>query len=253
MVTSRCLIQCRVERKYLLEDRDVPHFLSSLGPVLSNSEFRKDQGRITSVYFDRPDRVLSRTALSSPSCNMKVRLREYFSPAGVPSSPFVWIEVKDREGATSRKNRFQLHKRLIGGFFRGEVDEGTVLTCQGGAVDPDRVVDAVRRIRGLADGEELVPVGSVSCRRLALEGGNPRARVTLDQDVAYHLPPLTLSLDRESLGVAALEERSSIVEIKFRGRSSPDWCRRGLGNAAPAEYSKFRILSALALCEQRVD
>lgn len=85
MVTSRCLIQCRVERKYLLEDCDVPHFLSSLGPVLSDGDFKQDQGRITSVYLDRPDHLLSRNALSSPSCNVKVRLREYFTSSGVPA------------------------------------------------------------------------------------------------------------------------------------------------------------------------
>jgi hypothetical protein len=258
MLTTQWLIQCRIERKYVLRDGEIDQVRSALRPLLSDPRFRRDQGWITSVYFDRPDGFLTRNALSNPGRNLKVRLREYFTSEGLPDSTFVWIELKDRDGSMSRKNRFQLHKRLVAQFLRGTLDEGVVLTCQGRVSDPAKVVEAVRRIREVAEEGELVPVGAVSCRRAAIEGGEPLARITMDEDVTYHLAPVALydsipSLDRESLGPVALHEPASIVELKFRGSSPPAWSQKVLGKAAPVDYSKFRVLSALAFCEQRVD
>lgn len=258
MIMTQRLIQCRVELKYLLWNHDVVRFLSSLGGALADPSFRRDHGRITTVYFDRDDGLLTRNVLASPERNLKLRLREYFSPAGISSSPLVWIEIKERDGITSRKSRFQLHKRLVRRFVEGTLRETDVLGCQGPRAERGRTVQAVRRARELADGSPLVPVGAVSYRRLALEGGEPGARLTLDQDVTYHRGPFDLyesvaSLERDVLGPPAIQEPSAIVELKFRGTRPPGWCERGLAEARPVEYSKFQVLSAIALSEAGLD
>lgn len=254
---SDTLIQCRIELKYLLWDDEVDALRAALRPLPSDPRFRRDEGRIATVYVDRADGFLARQAVDSPGWNLKLRLREYFTPEGLPSSPFLWVEIKERAGTTSWKSRFQLHKRLVSRFLRGELDEGLVLTCQGAGVPAGKVLGAISRIRDFASGGELVPVGAVTYRRLAIEGGDPLARLSLDEDIAYHLGPLPLDdsnpmLPPGALGPAALEERAAVAELKYRGRSIPGWCAPGLADARASEYSKFQILSALALSEQVV-
>jgi len=258
MIMTQRLIQCRMEHKYVLWSGEVVRFLARLGPVLSDSRFRRDHGWITTVYFDRPDGHLTRKVLACPSRCLKLRLREYFTAEGVPSSPFVWIEIKERDGATSRKSRFQLHKRLVARFLRSDVGDAEILACQGPMADPYKVLGEIRRVRDISDDRELVPVGAVAYRRLALEGGDPVSRLTLDQEVSYHRGPFALyesnpSLERERLGSATHEEKAAIVELKVRGPTSPSWCDAPLRTARPAEYSKFQVLSALSVSERPVD
>jgi hypothetical protein len=236
----------RVELKYLLLEGEAEDLRSRLEGALGDPAFRKEDGWIATVYLDRPDGSLAREALRNPRESLKLRLREYFTPRGVPLSPFVWIEIKERQGWASRKSRFQIPRRSVEPFLGGELDPGEVLSCR---TRPRRALEAARRLREIAGGP-LVPMGAVRYRRLAVEGGSPRARLTIDREVAYHPGPVGLYACGGELEVgapAATEESGGIAELKYAGERPPGWCERALAEHRPSDYSKFLVLAALAL------
>lgn len=226
-MSPTCLMRRRVELKYLLWPDEADAVLARLQEA--TARFPSTDGLIRTVYLDRPDGRLTRTA--GERRNVKLRIRDYFTPEGGSASPSLWVDVKERDGRHSSKQRFRLDRRLLGAFLEGDLDEG--------AVDD---VEAFRRVREVAGGP-LVPVGAVGYRRLAVEGGDPVARVTFDREISYHVGPLDLRLvggTWDGLGTPALEERASILELKYGGGAT--WFEP---DADPVEYSKFNVLSAL--------
>lgn len=242
------LVRERSELKYILAVEDAEEILRRVPPG------ERRDARVTTVYFDRPDGALAREALASPQANLKIRLREYLTPVGEACSPFIWIEVKRREGRTSTKRRFELHKRLVSSFLRGRISEGAILTCQGPFTESDDAVEALEQIREVAGGT-LVPLGVVSYRRTALQA--QQARLTVDRDISYHLGPQHLyeahpSLGLPALGGSAWDEPRAVVEIKFKGAEPPRWCLAALAGFQAQDYSKFVVLARLAFSEAPV-
>jgi SPX domain protein involved in polyphosphate accumulation len=248
------LVRDRTEIKYVLSSEEGRDLLERLRSVRPGPEFERQDGWVTTVYFDRPDLLLTRRAIGSPSANLKVRLREYLTVQDQPKSPFIWVELKERDRQVSRKLRFQLHKRLVRHFLSGEVDLGIILTCQDRA--PGEAVEAVRRIAEVAQGR-LVPVGAVRYRRASLEDRAHEARLTVDRGITYHRERVDLyevwgALNREAAGPAAWEEPGTVAELKYRGEDAPRWCGALLAGAAPADYSKFLVLSQRSASEASV-
>lgn len=246
------LVRRRIELKYLLPPAKTRNLRSAMAADPGH-EFRRIGGWVTTVYFDLPDRRLARAAMERPEENLKLRLREYFDDEGAPCSRFVWMEIKERQGSSSRKNRFRLHKRLVAPFLRGEGDLASILTCQQAGADPSGVCETVQRIHDLA-GDPWTAFGAVRYRRCSLEGGSPAGRLTLDDRISYHLGPIGLydthsALDRRALGPATAEEPAGILEVKHAEESVPGWCRRLVDGREPAEYSKFLMLSRLSFAE----
>lgn len=251
------LVRRRIEQKYLLPAARTRELRTLLTSDALEAGFRRIGGWVSTVYFDLPDRRLARAALERPEENLKLRLREYFDDAGAPCSRFVWIEIKERRGPTSRKHRFRLHKRLVGPFLRGESDLAVILTCQDSEAEIGAVYETVRRIQELGDGSWSV-LGAVRYRRCSIEGGAPAGRVTLDDRISYHLGPLPLYerhdlLDARALGPAVGAESSGVLEMKYAGPPPPAWCGRFVGGSGTAEYSKFLTLSRLAIAEAPVN
>jgi hypothetical protein len=248
------IVRNRVELKYLLGPEEARRLTSRLGPAFRRPGFRAERGWVTTVYLDRPDGELARTALRRPSESVKLRLREYFTPDELPLWPWVWIEIKERLGVASRKSRLRLPNRWVGPFLRGEpLEERWILEAPPGDSDPGALSQAVRRFREVARGP-VTAVGAVRYRRLALEGGTPRTRLTLDEEITYHLDPLNLgegggSIDRDSLGAPTVGEDGAILEVKHPDAGPSRWCLSAVGGRRPVEYSKFRTLAALALSE----
>ena len=247
------LVKRRVELKHVFPAGEGEELRARMRAIRPAFAARRVGGWVTTVYFDLPDRRFTRAALERPETNLKIRLREYFNDDDLPCSPFVWLEIKERDGARSIKSRFQLHKRMVGGFLEGELDLAAVLTCQEGAPDLTRVMESVQRLHDLARGT-LVPVGAVRYLRCSLQGGDPAARLTLDRSVSYHVGPVALydahaALDADALGAPSWRDGAAVVEVKHAGAAPPAWCRAFVGNRPPSEYSKFIHLARLSLAE----
>jgi hypothetical protein len=134
------LVRDRVELKYRVSTSDAEALLERL-PARRTSW-------ITTTYLDTADRRLLRAARRDPRACVKVRLRSYHD------SPLVWVELKERRGERTRKER--------------------VAASRAG------VPDVLRR---LAPGVE-VPVGEVRCRRTSVDSG---VRLTVDQAIVYRV------------------------------------------------------------------
>lgn len=247
------LVKRRVELKHVFpagKGEELRARMRALRPAFAA---RRVGGWVTTVYFDLPDRRFTRAALECPETNLKIRLREYFSDDDLPCSPFVWLEIKERDGSRSNKSRFQLHKRMVGGFLEGELDLAAVLTCQEGAPDLAKVMESVQRLHDLARGT-LAPVGAVRYQRCSLQGGDPAARLTLDRGIAYHVGPVSLydahdALDAASLGAPSWSDGAAVVEVKHGGEAPPAWCRSFVGEQPASDYSKFVQLARLSFAE----
>lgn len=247
------LVKRRTEIKHVFPAAKGEELKARLKTLRPDPVERRTAGWVTTVYFDLPDRRYAREALERPEANLKIRLREYFTEDDAPCSPFVWLEIKERDGAASKKSRFQLHKRMVAGFLDGELDLAALLTCQDPGADLDRVVEAVQRLHELA-GSPLAPMGAVRYRRCSVQGGDPCARLTLDRRISFHPGPAGLyaahaALDAEALGPATWTDGAAVVEVKHHGAAPPAWCRSFVGAAPAVEYSKFLILARLAAAE----
>lgn len=195
---------------------------------------------VKTVYFDRPDRALTRTALESPNRCMKVRTREYLD-----GSPYLWVEVKTRSGAWTRKARFKVDKSSVPQLLDGGMNDPLILPCPCAACVRE-MREASLCLRELGGGK-LVPVGVVSARRRTFGNGDLPVRFTLDQDIAYFRSAANPyegngAPSAPELGEPILTEVDAVLELKHPGRVPP-WCGRVVAGLKPSGYSKFRTLA----------
>ena len=209
---------------------------------------------VTTIYFDTPSRTLLRAAATAPDHNLKVRAKEYYDlhpslaelatdpEQIVHYQPWLWFELKRREGTRTSKRRFRLPKRDVTQFFaEGRVTADAFDLAE--AEEGESLRDVVRICTALA--EPLTAVCLVNYRRLSWQSDDGELRVTFDRSLASYRPPADLwarrqALVRSSLGVPAAQEASGVLEIKRRG-AVPAWladCLERIG-ATPVPFSKF--------------
>ena len=226
---ERGVTKIRIELKYLLGPEETDGILRRM------PEVKQRAYSVTTTYLDRPDRALSRAALTNPHQCTKLRLREYLE-----SGSSLWMEVKSRHGAWTQKERIRLGRDEVGDFLAGSGPALEESPCPGCVENRAETVD---RFREVARGP-LVVVGCIWTRRRTFSADG--IRLSLDQGVTYYAPPEGLydtrnTLPPETLGVPLHREPAAILEVKVDGRV-PAWCRDVVAGLQPAEYSKFRRL-----------
>ena len=209
---------------------------------------------VTTIYFDTPSRALFRAAAATPDDNLKVRAKEYYDlhpslaevapdPAQIVRyQPWLWFELKRREGTRTTKRRFRLPKGDVAQFFaEGQVTADALDLA--GASEGESLRDVVRICRGF--GEPLAAVCLVNYRRLSWQSDAGELRVTFDRGLASFAPPADLwarrhALVRSVLGTPVAQEASGVLEVKRRG-AVPTWLAECLGRigAPPVPFSKF--------------
>lgn len=200
---------------------------------------------VTTIYFDTPSRAHFAAARRDPTHNVKLRAKEYYdvhpslaelatSPSDIiRSQPWLWLELKRREGARSRKLRWRLLKRDAATLFERDAPP---------AAESPEALEIVDYCRGLH--ERLEPSCLVNYRRVAYQDAAAGLRITFDGDIAYFAPPPGLwasePLERKRLGRPRAVEPGTLVEIKSL-RGNPDWLSSALADAGvPAlAFSKF--------------
>ncbi len=224
----------RVEMKYLLPAERLPELLVRVPP------HQREDYRVTTLYFDRPDGSLSRLALEQPYECTKVRARDYLD-----GSPYVWFEVKSRLGQWTRKSRTKVARadltQLLGGLSLsrrlplpegpadGEDDGGETL----------RLLEDVRR-------RELIPIGAVHVLRKTFMLPEVSLRFTLDEGISYYRTPERPYWNQErlvpeSLGPLLQKDTDPVLEMKHAG-TVPSWCLGVVSGLTKSAYSKFRTL-----------
>jgi len=258
----------REETKFLLPLGSVALMMDELDQELPSHRFTGEDANslpdphhfVTTVYFDTATRAQYHAAVTHVDRNVKVRGKEYYDVhpslaevATDPSAllhyqPWLWFELKRREGKKTFKQRVRLPKREVPQFFRRSMAP-SALDSAARVAEPDEVTSG----RSLALFEQfcreleepLIASCIVNYRRLSWQSDDGALRVTLDLNLAFWKPlaelwtleePLTPSV----LGAPSARLDRAVLEVKSRGEP-PAWLERALGRtaAAPSRFSKF--------------
>ena len=219
------LSRSRVETKYGVAAEDVPALLHRIP-----ADEREDYG-VRTLYFDRPDGSLARKALADPLHCTKVRARDY-----VDGSPWIWFEVKTREGRWTRKSRVRLDREEAARWISGAAsDEPTLSPDPEHGSDDD--ADARLFLEEARHGA-LAAVGAVYAARRSFFLRRELVRITLDLEITYHRPPADAF---GLLGPLLWREPEPVLELKHVG-IVPRSCLALVEGLRPSSYSKFRNL-----------
>jgi hypothetical protein len=250
----------REETKYLVVARELATLSRAVSSRLTAHRFTGESANrlpgaqhfVTTIYFDTPSFSYFAAAKSSAQSNVKIRAKEYYdlhpSLAELATDPeqilryqpWLWFELKRREGLTTSKRRFRFPKSAAATLFdenrtpEGLVQSGSELS------DAEFLIGHVR-----AQSERVVPSAIVNYRRLAFQNEDATLRVTIDVGLSFFgVPPdlfrRTRPLSKSELGKPAGVEPRAVIEVK-RLTPLPSWLTQALADAGggAANFSKF--------------
>ena len=204
----------RDETKYLVGGDRLAPLLALLSKHLPQHRFTGEGANllpgawhlVTTIYFDTPARTHYRAAIGDIDHNVKIRAKEYYDlhpslaelatdPADIVRyQPWIWFEMKRRDGARTIKHRFRLPKRDVPACLNGGqvVPEALALPVTG-VVPADSERAGIREIVAYcrALGEPLAATCLVNYRRLSWQQPDGDLRVTLDSELAFYAVPTT--------------------------------------------------------------
>jgi hypothetical protein len=248
----------RDETKYLLAPARAAALQAELARRLPAHRYTGERANtlsgaqhfVTTLYFDTPSHVHLRAALNDPEHNVKLRAKEYYdlhpSLAELATSltqivrdqPWLWLELKRREGQRTHKRRVRLAKADAARLFAADGAAASVLAA--GSDDEREIAQYCAAL-----GEPLAISCLVSYRRLSFQDALGELRVTLDTDLAYFAEPegvwsSNAPLVRTRLGTPRARESRAVLEVKAR-TGVPAWLSDALARAGAeaAIFSKF--------------
>lgn len=264
----------RAEHKYFLSPAHARVFVDRATEQLGQHRFRGANANtlprpvhyVTTLYFDTQSREIAQ-ACEHGDVNVKVRAREYYDEHPdltelatsradvVRHDPHVWLEVKTRTGATTRKVRFALPTREVSAFLsEGVISEATLARQR--ATWGESADEVFRELGELCTqtAEPLQPDCLAHYRRRAWQDPAAALRITLDTRLRFYRPPPDMFSELQSLrdavaGPPVAQLSSYLVEIKLRSEE-PQWLRRLMvearlepGRLGDRPFSKFLAAS----------
>lgn len=211
---------------------------------------------VTTIYFDTPSRHYFKAAQRDQLSNVKIRAKEYYdlhpSLAELATEPqqilryqpWLWFEIKKREGPTTSKRRFRFPKAAAATLFTDRQEPEDLPQTE-----PERSSAALLIAHVRSQAERVVPSAVVNYRRLSYQNTESTLRVTIDVGLAFFPVPADLfrrerPLSRSELGRPTRVEQRAVVEVKRRC-PLPDWLEQVLAESGgfPAPFSKFLAAS----------
>lgn len=206
----------------------------------------------TTIYFDTPSLGYYSAARANMQSNVKIRAKEYYdlhpSLAELAThpeqilryQPWLWFELKRREGSTTTKRRFRFPKLAAATLFDDNRSPEDLPAAGQERADAEALIEHVR-----AQQERVAPSAVVNYRRLSFQNADSTLRVTIDVGLSFFRVPADLfrrtrPLSRSELGAPVATEPRAVVEVKQR-TAMPGWLAQALTDAgtAPASFSKF--------------
>lgn len=254
----------RVELKYLVAAERVAPLLAELAENLPSHRFVGEGANrlpgahhfVTTIYFDTVSQAHYRGSIDNEASNVKIRAKEYYdlhpslaelatdARQIVRYQPWVWFELKRREGARTSKRRFRLPKQHVPEVFaRGRVDVNAILDSETSHGAADGLVEVLGYCQSLS--EPLDASCVVNYRRLSFQDRAGGLRITVDLGLAFFAPTDDLwtrdhALVRSTLGRPSGTLPQAVLEVKRRA-AQPDWLAPVLSRAEaePVAFSKF--------------
>jgi len=250
----------REETKYLVEPARLPALLRQVSEHLEPHRFTGEAANrlpgaehfVTTLYFDTPARAYYSAARQNQQSNLKIRAKEYYdvhpSLAELATDPeqilryqpWLWFELKRREGLTTSKRRFRFPKLAAATLFDEQrAPELSQLTGS----ERDDAEAMIAHVR--AQTEPVMPSALVNYRRLSFQNADSTLRVTVDLGLSFFPVPADLfrrarPLSKSELGPRAGGETRAVVELK-RLAPLPGWLEQALAQASSGAvtFSKF--------------
>jgi hypothetical protein len=260
------LFEERSEHVYFLRAESTQTFVEGVGAHLDVSFFANHAldelpaHYITTLYFDTDTQEIAR-ACEGGTEGVRVRAREYYDrlpEQGIRREPLLWLEVKTRSGAVTRKLRFAIPSHEVDAVLRdGMITEMLNLDARVWGPSAAAVLHEIGQLCMHAAGP-LEPDCVAHYRRQAWEDADGTLRITLDTELAFHRPPAHPfqggRMLAEALGEPVARLGHTLIEIKSR-REPPAWLRNliaqvGLEPAleGPGTFSKFVAASHAVHC-----
>jgi SPX domain protein involved in polyphosphate accumulation len=260
-IASTKIFEERSEQVYFLRTESTERFIERVSAHLAVDSFGRTESDasespahyITTLYFDSDTQEIAR-ACEGGNEGVRLRAREYadhLPEQGIRREPLLWLEVKTRNGASTRKVRFAIPSHEVQTVLSDGVISERMLHFESRAWgQPAEAV--LREIAELCmnTAGPLKPDCMAHYRRQAWQDTDETLRITLDTELAFHRPPANLFQGGLALAETIAEPPvarllHSLVEIKTRGEQ-PDWLRNliaevGLDPAheGPGTFSKF--------------
>lgn len=231
--------------KFRLNQPQAESILDAVRSNLQRYEFKKGFSPtvVSTIYFDTRDLSLGRCLLKNPDENIRIRAREYFysSSGGFVHSPYVWVEIKAKQGNSIMKKRFRLIKEYLGRVWRGEDVTKALMKYNPGA--GETALRHYRELITILGEKEFIPTVITYYEREEYISPASNLRMTFDRDISYHRPPGDLYktyevLSRDRLGGELGAEKSSILEMKDH-RQVPRWLAQVVEEEMETAKSKY--------------
>ncbi len=178
----------RFELKYVIRSDLRERVVEDLAAQMKPDAMGDARGwyRVTSLYYDSPDRACYRAKIEGIKYRRKVRIRTY-SPSVEDDSEKVMLEIKQRINRTVQKRRLSMP---LADAYAAAV--GTPVKVDG--AEDQKVIDEVLFI---AHSLHLEPACVISYQRQAWVGSDAELglRVTFDQDLTCRPPDERLGPD----------------------------------------------------------
>lgn len=264
---STKMFEERSEQVYFLGTSSTERFIAGVSEHLGVDSFGRTgtdpspsespAHYITTLYFDSDTQEVAR-ACEGGTEGVRLRAREYYDrlpEQGIRREPLLWLEVKTRNGASTRKVRFAIPSHEVQTVLSDGVITERMLQFESRTWGQSAKA-VLREIAELCMNTvgPLKPDCLAHYRRQAWQDTDETLRITLDTELAFHRPPANPFQGGLSLAEAIAQPlaeppvarlRHSLVEIKARGEQ-PDWLRNliaevGLDPAreGPGTFSKF--------------
>jgi len=250
----------REETKYLVGHAALPALTRAITAHLQPHRFTGEaanrlpgaQHFVTTIYFDTPSLSYYAAAKNNRTSHLKVRAKEYYdlhpSLAELATEPeqilryqpWLWFELKRREGAVTSKRRFRFPKAAAATLFDEQRAPDSLPEAASERADAEALIAHVR-----AQAERVVPSALVNYQRKSFQNSESSLRVTIDLGLGFFPVPNDLfrrarPLSKTELGKAAGTEARAVVEVKRRA-PLPEWLEHALNEAAggAVSFSKF--------------
>lgn len=250
----------REETKYLVDAARLPALLRRVAQELQPHRFTGEAANrlpgaehfVTTLYFDTPARAYYAAAKRNQQSNLKIRAKEYYdlhpSLAELATDPeqilryqpWLWFELKRREGLTTSKRRFRFPKLAAATLFDDQRAPELSQLTGAEREDAEAMIAHVR-----AQAEPVTPSALVNYRRLSFQNPESTLRVTVDLGLSFFPAPPDLfrrarPLSKSELGPVTGSEKRAVVELK-RLAPLPGWLEQAPDESSngAVSFSKF--------------
>jgi hypothetical protein len=228
------LFDARAEHVYFLGDEGTQTFIDCVAAHLNVDSFHRHEAEtteppahyITTLYFDSDTQEIAR-ACECGVDNVRLRAREYcdqLPEQEIRREPLLWLEVKTRTGASTRKVRFAIPSDEVqAALCDGVISEHLHFPSLAWGQSSEAVLHEIAQL--CMHTGPLKPDCMARYRRRAWQDACETLRVTLDTELAFYRPRWSGTTLADAIAEPPVALFSSgLVEIKARNEQ-PTWLR----------------------------